>query len=283
LATSSIYGSKIKEASNEKEISRKKEVDDLISKYARKKAPPPPPPTQSSHHIQRDYSSTSLKYGASRDSLYGVPSRDNLYGGASRDNFYGGGPRDNLYGGYAPPAPPPSTHVPPPRRSSQYEIPNYAPPPEPTHNYERNKYLSTSKSSSNLYLQPQYGGGYMDPNSRLQSSRQQKTLSMHGTSGRNNNVMETAASIIANAQQAGLGLGPTDWWSSNQPSTANTTGLQHSWSQKNVWNPAAAVAATSGTAIGARQNHHHPVHHPAPPIPVSIFNYFFARVFTIYY
>merc|ERR1719189_1680686 len=57
LATSSVYG-KIREASDDKEFNRRKEVDDLISKYARKKAPPPPipPPTAVSqtHGLQRD-------------------------------------------------------------------------------------------------------------------------------------------------------------------------------------------------------------------------------------
>ena len=35
--------------SNEKELNRRKEVDDLISKYARKKAPPMPPPPTTGH------------------------------------------------------------------------------------------------------------------------------------------------------------------------------------------------------------------------------------------
>ena len=56
--------------SDEKELNRRKEVDDLISKYARKKAPIPhpvgPPPAlgqNSAHHpggpipLQKDYSS----------------------------------------------------------------------------------------------------------------------------------------------------------------------------------------------------------------------------------
>lgn len=216
---SSMYQSKpIREISDEKELNRRKEVDDLISKYARKKAPPPPPPASSSNHhpipLQRDYSNTSIKY---RDNIYGtLPSahsqRDSLYG--SSMGLYGGASSSNLYM---------------PRRSSQYDI---QPPggypsggygaPEPIYEQAHprpQKYLATSKSSSNLYLQPHYGaGGYMDPNRSL--TRQQKTLSMHGApmteQQRNrNNVMETAASIIANAHQSGMGLGTTsDWWSS---------------------------------------------------------------------
>ena len=208
MATSSVYGKSIRESSNEKESSRKKEVDDLISKYARKKAPPPPmppPPTAVSqnHGLQRDYSNTSLnKYGSAsssqnitaggaggqRDSFYGG-ANSNLYGGASSTNLRGGASSSNLY-------------APPHRRSSQYDI--QAQYPEPI--YEPNtprqqKYLATSKSSSNLYLQPQYGSGSgYEPGSNRSMGRQHKTLSMHGApsvnSGRNNAVMETAASII---------------------------------------------------------------------------------------
>ena len=48
--TTSMYGNKaIREMSNEKELNRRKEVDDLISKYARKKAPPMPPPPTTGH------------------------------------------------------------------------------------------------------------------------------------------------------------------------------------------------------------------------------------------
>ena len=250
--------------SDEKELNRRKEVDDLISKYARKKAPPhpvgPPPPlghqnSAHGHHpggpipLQKDYSSSSLKF---RDSHYGGggggggpanhhssrPGDNNIYGTmpnshSQRDSLYGS---SNLYGGA-------STSNLFPRRSSQYDMP---PPPLPSgvgHQaaqyggveppiYEQGpqrpqKYLATSKSSSNLYLQPHYGTGYgnMDPNRSL--TRQQKTLSMHGVpapstatgggGGRNNNVMDTAAAIIANAhQQSNMGLGTTtDWWNTS--------------------------------------------------------------------
>ena len=138
------------------------------------------------------------------------------------------------------------------------------------------KYLATSKSSSNLYLQPHYGTGYgggnMDPNNRS-LTRQQKTLSMHGApstgGGRNNNVMDTAAAIIANAHQqsnnnmGGLG-NTTDWWSNTsygmpsggvpQPPPPGIPGpvelssglppIQNDWnnlkpsaSSTNMWNP----------------------------------------------
>ena len=78
-------------------------MDDLISKYARKKAPPPPipPPTAVSqnhgrdpHGLQRDYSNTSLnKYGTTASSSQNLST-----GGASgsqRGSFYGA---NNLYG-----------------------------------------------------------------------------------------------------------------------------------------------------------------------------------------
>lgn len=230
LATT--YGSsKIREASDDKEFNRRKEVDDLISKYARKKAPVPAPvgppvpvpvPVPSSG-LQRDYSSSSLKFGASRDSLYGS---NNLYGGASSSNLY-----------------PAHHHT---RRSSQYEI-NY---PEPIYESStaprQQKYLATSKSSSNLYLQP---------HDHRSSLRQQKTLSLHGgqiqppaaavpppAGPRNNTVMETAASIIANAhQQNAMGIGSnTEWWN---PNNNTFHPLQHDWSQKNVWNPPPSASA----------------------------------------
>ena len=250
LATSSVYG-KIREASDDKESSRKKEVDDLISKYARKKAPPPPgpPPTQPPPNLlQRDYSSSSLKYGSGM-----AASRENLYGGSNvgqnRDSFYGS---NNLYGGAS------SSNLYAPRRSSQYEVP-YPEPIYETQAPRQQKYLATSKSSSNLYLQPQYGGQFGEPGNTRSMGRQQKTLSMHGapsstggtlggsTGGRNNTVMETAANIIANAHhQSAMGLGTTsDWWSANQlTATYGPAPLQHDWSQKNnLWNPSANYGA----------------------------------------
>lgn len=220
--------------------------------------------------LQKDYSSSSLKY-RDRENIYGtLPShsqRDSLYG---TTNLYGGASSSNLYQ---------------PRRSSQYEIqpPGIPPMGEPPI-YEQGprpqKYLATSKSSSNLYHQPHYGAGYMDPNRSL--TRQQKTLSMHGApntgnetemnrkwtagSGRNNNVMETAASIIANAhQQSGMGLGTnTDWWNTSygMPGSGPTgpavpnPGLQHEpWAatnQKNtMWNPPAAFGGVSSASTAS--------------------------------
>ena len=179
-------------------------MDDLISKYARKKAPPPPipPPTAVSqnHGLQRDYSNTSLnKYGTS---MQHSSSSQNLAtggstGGGQRGSFYGA---NNLYGG----ASSSNLYEPPHRRSSQYDVQANLQQQYPEPIYETNatprqqKYLATSKSSSNLYLQPQYGG--YEPGSNRSMGRQHKTLSMHGappvSSGRNNAVMETAASII---------------------------------------------------------------------------------------
>lgn len=306
LATSSVYG-KIKESSNEKETSRRKEVDDLISKYARKKAPPPPipPPTAVSqtHGLQRDYSNSSLnKYGTNssstnlskggaggnRGSFYGS---NNLYGGASSSNLYGSASNNNhgtpsssnLYSS----ASSANLYEPPHRRTSQYDIqanlPSYPEPIyESTTTPRQQKYLATSKSSSNLYLQPQYGG--YEPGSNRSMGRQHKTLSMHGAppatnSGRNNAVMETAASIIANAHQNNMGLGTTtDWWNGNQIS--NNYGpapLQHDWSQKNnLWNPAASNTNSFGvpqpipppTVVPSAGGH--PIGHPPPPIKPSV-------------
>lgn len=225
-------------------------MDDLISKYARKKpAPPPPPPA-----VQRDYSSTSLKYGASRENIYGT-NRDSLYG------LYGGASSTSLY-------------VPASRRSSQYEVPSYAPPEPPIYDHahqRQTRYISASKSSSNLYLQSQYGGGpgFVDTSRSL--NRQQKTLSMHGapTSGRNNSVMEAAASII-NAHH-GLGTA-SDWWSSSNQHAGQPAPLQHDWSQKNnLWTAAGSGGVGGGTlgmgGVAAPGIHHHPV----LPVQSSIF------------
>ena len=252
MATSSYSNKLPREASDDKEFSRRKEVDDLISKYARKKAPPPPipaptvsnvPAASQNYGLQKDYSSGSLRYGATQREPY-----NSLYGGASSSNLY-------------------STT----RRSSQYDVPSY---PEPIYESaapRQQKYLATSKSSSNLYLQPPYGtGGYLDQSSLPTRSlnRQQKTLSMHGappSSGRNNNVMETAASIIANAQQGGMGLGQnSDWWNSSQISANfGPAPLQHDWSAKNLsWNPAQGSTSTFG--VGGPSTLGHPAPAPAP-------------------
>ena len=173
--------------------------------------PPPPTAVSQNHGLQRDYSNTSLnKYGTAHSSSQNIATggaggqRDSFYGGgATNSNLYGGASSTNLRGG----ASSSNLYAPPHRRSSQYDI--QAQYPEPI--YEPNtprqqKYLATSKSSSNLYLQPQYGSGaagsgYGDgPGSNRSMGRQHKTLSMHGApsvnSGRNNAVMETAASII---------------------------------------------------------------------------------------
>ena len=188
-------------------------MDDLISKYARKKAPPPPipPPTAVSqnHGLQRDYSNTSLnKYGTSMQhssSSQNLATGGSTGGAGQRGSFYGS---NNLYGG----ASSSNLYEPPHRRSSQYDIQANLQQQYPEPIYEsaaprQQKYLATSKSSSNLYLQPQYGG--YEPGSNRSMGRQHKTLSMHGappvssgrgappvSSGRNNAVMDAAASII---------------------------------------------------------------------------------------
>ncbi len=275
MATSSFYGSKIKEASNEKDVQRRKEVDDLISKYGRKSKPDPIRPN--SYLLQRDYSSSSLKFGASRDSLYMPTSATSTAAGA---------------------IPAPAQHA-ITRRSSQYDMQvdnhHYEPPMHSTSNAGPRRYIASSKSSSNLYLNPGLGGhgghgggglGMMDqgmgsltrgpPLPIAASSRQQKTLSMHEAGGigghgggtpRKNEVMETAASIIANAHQSGMGLGPADWWSTGTAPTANYGAahplpLQHDWSQKNVLNSYGGLPSSGHHAHGHG-------HAPAPPLPVS--------------
>lgn len=270
MATSSYNNNNRREPSDDKEFNRRKEVDDLISKYARKKAPvqlPVPTPASNipstvahqNYGLQKDYSSSSLRYAANTATTHQREPYNSLYGGASSSNLYSSAAR----------------------RSSQYDAPAY---PEPI--YEgaaprQQKYLATSKSSSNLYLQNPYAGGYLDQASLPTRSlnRQQKTLSMHGappSSGRNNNVMETAASIIANAQQGGMGLGQnSDWWNSNQMSANfGPAPLQHDWSSKNLsWNPPAAPGAGGTSTFGAGTSNLGG--HPAPPpaaMPVLMFD-----------
>ena len=271
MATSSYNNNKnLREPSDnngaDKEFNRRKEVDDLISKYARKKAPVAPLPVPApqiptqNYGLQKDYSSSSLRYAANTSSAHQREPYNSLYGGASSSNLY-------------------SSAV---RRSSQYDPAAY---PEPIYESaapRQQKYLATSKSSSNLYLQNPYAGGYLDQASLPTRSlnRQQKTLSMHGappsSSGRNNNVMETAASIIANAQQQGMGLGQnSDWWnSSNQTSFGQPAPIQHDWSAKNLaWNPptAASAATSSFGAVGATLGH--PAGPPPPAaMPVLMFD-----------
>ena len=256
--TSSTYNKNHREPSDngtDKEFNRRKEVDDLISKYARKKAPvqPLPVPTpqipnNQNYGLQKDYSSSSLRFAANTATSHQREPYNSLYGGASSSNLY-------------------SSAV---RRSSQYDPAAY---PEPIYESaapRQQKYLATSKSSSNLYLQNPYAGGYLDQASLPTRSlnRQQKTLSMHGappsSSGRNNNVMETAASIIANAQQQGMGLGQnSDWWNSSNQSFGQPAPIQHDWSAKNLaWNPPTAAAATSSFgAVSAI---------PGPPPPAAM-------------
>ncbi len=183
------------------------------------------------------------------------------------------------------------------RRSSQYEIPSY---PEPIYETasatapRQQKYLATSKSSSNLYLQPQYND-LGPPGSNRSMGRQQKTLSMHGApnahlqppvSNRNNAVMETAASIIANAHQSGIGLGTsTDWWNTNQMSSTSYAApapLQHDWSQKNLWNPAASFGASivaNATAAAQAVGAGHPLGHSATSAQMPVFFLLFFPLF----
>ena len=143
--------------------------------------------------MQHSSSSQNLATGGSTG---GAGQRGSFYGS---NNLYGGASSSNLY-------------EPPHRRSSQYDIQANLQQQYPEPIYEsaaprQQKYLATSKSSSNLYLQPQYGG--YEPGSNRSMGRQHKTLSMHGappvssgrgappvSSGRNNAVMDAAASII---------------------------------------------------------------------------------------
>jgi hypothetical protein len=211
---------KISENSEEKEVQRRKEVDDLISKYASKKKV---------SATQNDFSATSLannnnsatansggndfatsRFGSLRDNLYGGPSRDNLYGGASRDNLYGGASRDNLYGGasrdnlYGTASRDNIYGTTSRRRSSQYDTLADTTATTPSSAYTSanlygrsndfnnttatapRRYLATSKSSTNIYLHPNTSGSGYDfgakniPEPSRIQTRQQKTLSMHG-------------------------------------------------------------------------------------------------------
>ena len=208
FGTIGSHYNKINENSEEKEVQRRKEVDDLISKYASKKKVSQPSALNdysssnnigSSSGLNNSSSSTNLANNNDYASIRYNSLRDNLYG-TSRENLYGTNTR---------------------RRSSQYDsygdplaavaptaayTPNYASTAttSATNYYGRSndvgtgsgvgstgprRYLATSKSSTNVYLHPSGtapGGGYdfgnknvLPDSSRIQT-RQQKTLSMHG-------------------------------------------------------------------------------------------------------
>ena len=210
FGTIGSHYNKINENSEEKEVQRRKEVDDLISKYASKKKVLQP-------SALNDYSSSSNNIGSSSSGINNSSSSTNLANNndyasirynSLRDNLYGTS-RENLYGT--------NTR----RRSSQYDsygdplaavaptaayTPNYpsTATTSSTNYYGRSndvgtgsgvgstgprRYLATSKSSTNVYLHPSAtapGGGYdfgnknvLPDSSRIQT-RQQKTLSMHG-------------------------------------------------------------------------------------------------------
>jgi hypothetical protein len=206
FGTIGSHYNKINENSEEKEVQRRKEVDDLISKYASKKKVSQPSALNdygssnnigSSSGINNSSSSTnlannndyaSIRYNSLRDNLYGT-SRENLYGTTTRR-------RSSQYDAYGDPL----AAVAP---TASY-TPNYASTAttSSTNYYGRSndvgagsgagstgprRYLATSKSSTNVYLHPSgtSGGGYdfgnknVLPDTRIQT-RQQKTLSMHG-------------------------------------------------------------------------------------------------------
>ncbi len=206
FGTIGSHYNKINENSEEKEVQRRKEVDDLISKYASKKKVSQPSALNdytstnnigSSTGLNNSSSSTnlanndyaSIRYNSLRDNLYGT-SRENLYGTTTRR-------RSSQYDAYGDPL----AAVAP---TAAY-TPNYASTAttSSTNYYGRSndvgtgsgagstgprRYLATSKSSTNVYLHPSgtSGGGYdfgnkniLPDSSRIQT-RQQKTLSMHG-------------------------------------------------------------------------------------------------------
>lgn len=179
---------KIAENSEEKEVQRRKEVDDLISKYASKKKVPAPPPANdyvtnaTASTNNNDYA--SIRYGSLRDNLYGT-SRENLYGNTGTL----GRRRSNQYETYADNTPAVPSYIPsynPTSSTSVYSRPNDV---GLTSSISAGgtgprRYLATSKSSTNIYLQPSsssydIGSRINQDPSRIQT-RQQKTLSMHG-------------------------------------------------------------------------------------------------------
>ena len=200
FGTLGSHYNKIPENSEEKEVQRKKEVDDLISKYASKKKVSLPQhdyttanssthsgiaPTSSSTNlanssIGNDYA--TLRYGSLRDNLYGT-SRENLYGTAARR-------RSSQYDTYADTTVTPSNAYVPPYSSAAsssnlYSRANDYNSITSTATTGPRRYLATSKSSTNIYLHPTSTSGYdyttksIPEPSRIQT-RQQKTLSMHG-------------------------------------------------------------------------------------------------------
>ena len=202
FGTLGSHYNKISENSEEKEVQRRKEVDDLISKYASKKkvvASQPASDYASTNNVgtnnitssninnnnNNDYA--SIRYGSLRDNLYGT-SRENIYGTNARR-------RSTQYDAYAD-----TTAVTP---SNAY-VPSYTGAATSSNLYGRSsdvgfnsmsssastagprRYLATSKSSTNIYLQPNsssgydFGGSKNLPDSSRLANRQQKTLSMHG-------------------------------------------------------------------------------------------------------
>ena len=198
FGTLGSHYNKIQENSEEKEVQRRKEVDDLISKYASKKKTVPQlpgsdyvptnniaPSSSSANLLNNNNDYASIRYGSLRDNLYGT-SRENLYGTSTRR-------RSSQYDTFS------DLPTTPDAPTSSY-IPNYSGANSSTNYYTRandtglnsgsntgpRRYLATSKSSTNVYLHPSTTSGYPDfANKNLQDTsriqtRQQKTLSMHG-------------------------------------------------------------------------------------------------------
>lgn len=182
------YYNRIPESSEEKEVQRKKEVSDLISKYTTKKKLPENPSVKSSlDNFNGDYSPTS-RYGSYRDSLYGSLGRRRS---GVFDNF-------------------PDTST---SKLGQRDYGTINPP---------KSYLGSSQSSTNLYQSPSASSSHVDLPSRLSNSvRQQKTLSFHGVAG------ATTSSHLKLAGhnpllQSSFQSPTTDWnWSSVNASRTN--------------------------------------------------------------
>jgi len=272
FGTIGTHYNKISENSEEKEVQRKKEVDDHISKYASKKKVSGP---QSDYALTNSASTggnlhnssninnssggdySTLRYGSLRDNIYGTGSRDNIYGTGSRDNIYGTATRrrSSQYDAYA------DTNV----ATSNAYVPPYTGSATSSNLYSRTndynsvgqtstgprRYLATSKSSTNIFLHPTSSSGYdfgtksIPEPSRIQT-RQQKTLSMHGLPTLPSPTVQPRMSTGAGT----AGILPSSSLSSfhhllNQP--------QNDWG----WS-----SSTSGPIL----NHHHTYHSAVEPV-----------------
>lgn len=210
-AIGSTYN-RIVESSQEKELQRKKEVDDLISKYSTKKKLPD---HQTHAHgatlgvteIKSDYL-PSTRYGSYRDSLYGATGSlgrrrsgvfESLPDTTTSQSSTGFG-RLNLYG-----------------RQNDFGSVNTGSAPR--------RFIASSKSSTNLYLSPNststsdLGSKLAAAESPRTSGRHQKTLSLHGlssfSSGNSANPLTTGNNPLlpsgSFSSLSSLQLPTTDW------------------------------------------------------------------------